>query len=165
MTTLFRAGGQLKKVRALMGFSLLCAAGAVWAGSNLALTYGLNPADGGELAPLPVRLAWGVGVALIGISFAAGMYLYGRCYVAQLDFDEQAKQFRIRTVRFLGSSEQTVNPADILRSRHHSGKFQTPGVSVNAPWTSLKIRGRRWPLILDAQGEFYEPQLLRKLLG
>ena len=165
MTTLFRASGQLKKVRALMWFALLCAAGAVWWGYDLALTYGLNPGDGGELAALPVRLAWGVGVALLGISFAAGMYLYGRCYVAQIDFDEQAKQLHVRTAGFIGSAEQTINPADILRSRHHHGKFHTPEMTVNAPWTSLKIRGRRWPLILDAQGEFYEPKLLRKLLG
>ncbi len=165
MTTLFRAGWQLKKVRAIMWFSLLCAAGAVWGGYYLATTYGLNPADGGELAALPVRLAWGIGVALLGLAFAAGMYLYGCCYVAQIDFDEQAKLLRVRTVGFLGYAEQTINPADILRSRYHHGKFQTPEMTVNAPWTSLKIRGRRWPLILDAQGEFCEPKLLRKLLG
>src|SRR3712207_1184162 len=106
MITLFRAGSQLIKVRALMLLSLACAIATIWWGLDLSQTYGVRPADGGMLAPLAVRLTWGIGVGSLGIIFAAGMWVYGRCYVAKIELDQHTKELHIYTVRFIGTKRE-----------------------------------------------------------
>ncbi|BBL80215.1 hypothetical protein RxyAA322_20690 [Rubrobacter xylanophilus] len=167
---LYRAGRQLLKVRFLMLLSLVCAAGAVWIGLDLVQTYGLRPVDGGELAPLPARLAFGGGVALVGLSFAFGMWLYGRLYVAAIDLDERVNRLYVRTVRFLGTREDVFDVSEILRSELYEGRFVAPRdeelmLSVEAPWRSVRVAGRRWPLIVDERGLFLDPERMNALLG
>ena len=170
MTPIFHAGRQLIKVRGMMLFSLACALGCIWAGVVLAQTYGLSPADGGVLAPWPIRLAWGGGVALVDISFAVGMWLYGRCYVAALAVDPHTAQMQITTVRFLGSATQTIALAHIRHITHQHGQLDViradgAGLSVNAPWRSITLADRRLPLILDQQGTVLHPELMQSVLG
>ena len=57
MIEIFRAGSQLWKVRLWMWIALGLWAVALWFAWDLLNTYGTRPADGGVLAPLPVRLA------------------------------------------------------------------------------------------------------------
>jgi hypothetical protein len=169
MIPIFHAGRQLIKVRGMMLFSLVCAMGSVWAGVRLAQTYGLSPADGGVLAPLPVRLAWGSGVALLGLSFAVGMWLYGRCYVAAVAFDPHTSEVQFTTVRFIGRATNTVARTAIRHSEHYQGHLDVmradgAGVSVNAPWRSVTLAGRRLPLILDQQGTVLDPELMHAVV-
>lgn len=166
MTVIFRAGGQLLKVRGLMLLSLACAAGSLWWGWDLFQTYGSRPADGGVLAPLPVRLLWGVGVGSLGVLFAAGMWLYGRVYVARMELDQKAGKLHVRTLRFLGTRDRVFDVSDVVGSSQHKGKLDLVGApSVNAPWTGVRIAGMSLPLIVDGQGEFPEPELSDRLLG
>ena len=159
MTTLFQAGQQLRKVRGWIFISLACAAGCLWAGIVLAQTSGLNPGDGGELDPLPERLAWGGGVAMLGIGFAAAMWLYGRCYVATINLDKQTQNLHIDTVRLFGRAEHVFKVSDILRCRYYGGRFD----GVNAPWRSVKMKGRWLPFLIDEQGQLLERKLMNKL--
>ncbi len=155
MAEIYAAGGQLLKVRAMMIVSLLCALAAMWWGWSLFQTQGLRPADGGVLAPLGTRLAWGIGVAGLGIAFAAGMWLYGRLYVSALRFDEAARALHFRTVGFFGGHDLVCSEADILHSTYQPGRGPSGAdIQVDAPWIKVAIRGRRLPLILDAQGVF-----------
>ena len=164
MTQLFHAGQQLTKVRGVMLFSLVCATASLWAGIHLAQTYGSNPADGGELAPVVIRLAWGIGVASLGFIFAAGMWLYGRCYVAKMELDEQRGELHIYTVAFFGSAKRVFPVSDIRGSRYHGGKLYLAPL-VNAPWRSVRLAGGRLPLVLDERGTFLKKEeLIDKLL-
>lgn len=166
MTPIYRSGGQLIKVRGLMLLSLACAAATLWWGFDLFQTYGLRPADGGVLAPLPVRLLWGIVVGSLGIVFAAGMWLYGRCYVAKIEADKHTGEVRVHTVRFVGTRTRTFDSADVTGVSKHENRLDLPGApSVNAPWTGLRVRDGWLPLIVDGQGEFLEPELAGKLLG
>ncbi|WP_162806257.1 hypothetical protein [Sphingosinicella terrae] len=165
MIQLYRAGAQLTKVRGLMLFSLVCALGTAWWGWDLFRTYGSLPGDGGVLAPLGTRLAVGIGVASIGILFALGMAAYGRIYVSVLALDEPSGTLRASTVRFVGSRALIVPLTDVFGSNYRAGRFVNPaGVSVNAPWISVRVKGRRWPLIVDAQGEFTDRSLVARVL-
>jgi len=165
MTPLYRAGSQLIKVRGLMLFSLLCALASAWWGWDLFRTYGSLPADGGVLAPLPTRLAIGLGVASIGIAFAFGMWAYGRLYVSALGLDGAGSALRVRTVGFFGGREAALPLTDVLGSNYRAGEFTDPGgVSVNAPSISVRVKDRRWPLIIDAQGDFTDRPLVAKVL-
>jgi hypothetical protein len=164
MAEVYRAGSQLLKVRAIMMASLACALGACWWGWDLFQTYGLRPADGGVLAPLPVRLALGLGLASLGIAFAAGMWAYGRNYVSALGYDEASGVLHVRTVGFAGSDETRYAASDVLGSDYHAGRSSYGRVSVDAPWMKVRIKGRRWPLIVDARGEFPDRKLMAELL-
>jgi len=165
MIQIYTAGTQLLKVRALMILSLVCALAASWWGWDLFQTQGLRPADGGVLAPLATRLALGVGVASLGIAFAVGMWVYGRLYVGALQYDQTAQALHFRTIGFAGSGDMVIAESDVLGSTYQPGQtFNTDGVSVDAPWIKVAIRGKRLPLILDAQGSFSDVALAARLL-
>jgi hypothetical protein len=149
----------------MMLLTLACALGSVYWGIDLAQTYGLRPGDGGQLAPLSTRLAWGISVAALGCSFAFGMWVYGRCYVSRMEFDEQAKKLYVYTPRLFGSRRQEFKLADVLKRTFHRGKANYGDLSVDAPWQSIRVAGRRLPLILDLQGEFPNPKLLERVFG
>lgn len=171
--TLYRAGRQLIKVRLMMFLTLLCAIGGVWWGIDLARTYGLSPGDGGVLKPLSTRLVVGAIVALLGIGFAAGMWFYGRCYVAKVELDTDANLIYLYTVTFLGNSrhrydlkeiEGLVSPkSSVINAANLLGEVR--GLSVNAPWQNIRIAGKRLPLILDEQGEVTDPEMLKALFS
>lgn len=165
MTTIYDAGAQGTKVRGLLWFSLLCAAGSTWAGVALGRTFGLSPAEGGVLAPLPVRIAWGAGVAAIGLAFLAGMLVYVRCYAARVAVDEEARSLHVSRIGLFGTSTLVV-PADrVLGSDFHPGQAYYGGVSVNAAWDTVRVEGRRLPLILDAQGDVLDRERAGRFLG
>lgn len=171
--TLYRAGRQLIKVRFMMLLTLMCAIGGIWWGIDLARTYGLSPGDGGVLRPLSVRLAVGAIVALLGISFAAGMWVFGRCYVAKIELDTDGKSLYLYTVNFLGNSrhryeleevEGLVSPkSSVIDAASLLGEMR--GLSVNAPWQNIRIAGKRLPLVLDEQGEVTDPEMLSALFS
>src|SRR5436190_20391350 len=98
MIPVYRAGRQLIKVRFLMGVSLAALAFCLGWGVDLARTYGLNPGDGGVLAPLPQRLAWAGAVIGFGIAGVAGMWGYGRVYAARIAFDPDQRQLHLDAV-------------------------------------------------------------------
>jgi hypothetical protein len=160
---LYKAGPQLLKVRFIIYLSILCALGSVWWGIDLAQHYGLNPGDGGVLAPSGVRLAWAVGVIVPGIAFVVGMWLYSRRYVARLEYDEQTSLYTVHHVWFFGTAKMVFHKEDIHGSRYHEGRLRAE-VKVNAPWWTIHINGRQSPLILDAQGVMVEDAMMKKLL-
>ena len=168
MTEIYRARGGVWKVRAMMWLSLVFAIWFCLWGWDLFQTYGTRPADGGVLAPLGARIAWFVGLSALGLAFLAGMWVYGGLYVTALLVDEAAGKLHVRTIGFIGSfggRRETYRLADIVGSDYRAGKFDNPGgVSVDAPWFSLRIRGRKWPLIVDAQGGFPDRALAEKVL-
>jgi TMEM70/TMEM186/TMEM223 protein family len=171
MVPVYRAGWQLVKVRALMALSLAVLALCLWWGLDLARTYGLSPGDGGVLALLPQRLAWGGLVALFGVAIAAGMGLYGRRYVARIGFDPDRRQIHLDTAGFFGTNRHVTDLADLGSVRAHRdvnrgdlGEFVGhPTPTVNAPWMSVRIAGWRLPLIIDQQGEVLDRKLLRTM--
>ncbi len=166
MTLIYRAGFQLLKVRAVMLMGLAAAVVGCWVGWDLFQTYGIRPADGGQLASLPVRLAWGLTVAALGLAFAAGMAAYGTLYVGTIRYDAAAGTLHIRTVELILTGRKRVVPlSGVKGSNRREGRLDNPGgVSVDAPWLALQLKGRRWPLIVDAQGHFPDRALAARLL-
>ena len=165
MTKIYRAGFQLLKVRAVTWFSLACAVGACWYGWDLLQTLGLRPADGGVLQPFAIRLLVGGFVAALGLAFAFGMWVYIRRYVSSLAYDPGSDRLIIRTPGFFLSRARSVAPSEIEGTSFQRGDFVNPlGVSVNAPWHALELKGRRGWYIIDAQGRWLDPALAERLL-
>ena len=163
MKDIYRGGWQLTKVKGMMIFSAVCAAGALYWAWDLFTTVGLRPADGygGVLAPLWVRLAWALSVAALGLAFAAGMWAFGRRYATRIRYDQAADALHIGTLEFLASRTQVVPAADVTEAPYYQGDVE--GSGVNAPWYMLQLKGRR-SLVLDAQGVFPDRDLARRLL-
>ena len=167
-TPIFRAGGQLVKVRCMMLLSLATLVGTTYAGVNLAQHFGQSPGDGGVLKPLPERLAMGAFVFSLGAVFAGGMWLYGKFYVASIDFDDREQKLYLKTVEFFGTKRHAIDLSNVLESKEHAGQldltdFDPASISVNAPWKSVRLGGWRLPVIVDTQGEILQPELFEKL--
>jgi hypothetical protein len=167
----YRAGTQALKVRFLMWLSVACAVFAVTAAVNLFQTYGTRPADGGVLAPIGARIAWSGTVAALGLGFVFGMWLYGRYSIRELRWRRGQNQLLISTYRFIGSRTDALNVAEIAGATAKRDRFQgrdifwaPTGLTVDAPWLAVRLRGRRWPLVLDLQGIVADPDRLRALL-
>jgi hypothetical protein len=171
MVPVYRAGRQLIKVRFLMALSLVVLAFCLWWGLDLARTYGLNPGDGGVLAPLPQRLAWAGSVSLFGIACVIGMCVYGRVYAARIEYDADMQQIHLDTVGFFWNNRHIINLANVGGARAHRDinrgylgeAVGHPIPTVNAPWMSVQIAGWRLPLIIDQQGETLDRKLMRTL--
>ena len=168
MIDLFHSGSQTTAVRFIMILSLAVAAGCCWGGYALFQSYGLSPGDGGQLAPLGARLAWGLGVAFLGFAFAFGMWLYGRNYVRSIRFNPHAQMLHIRTLGMFGDSVAAVPVSRVRRSTFRGGELGALGefadVGVNAPWYKIEVEGRSASYILDVQGQFSDPPLLARLI-
>ena len=168
MVQIYRATGQVWKIRMMMWLSLIVAIWFCLWGWDLFQTYGTRPADGGVLAPFGQRLAWLLFLVAFGLAFLVGMWLYGGIYVSSLWYDEGKGTLQIRSLGFvggLGGWRETYRLSQVRSTDYHAGKFENPGgVSVDAPWLSVRIEGRRMPLIVDVQGEFPDRQLAAKVL-
>jgi hypothetical protein len=147
MNLIYEAGLQGRKVQFVIVGALLLAVGALWWGYTLVQSYGLAPGDGGTLAPLPVRLAWGGSVALPGLLLAAGMLVYGACYITRIAIDAATRQVHISTLAWVWGTSFAVEPDAVMQSRSHHGQFAAGGLNVNAPWTTIRLKGRVLPLV------------------
>lgn len=165
MTEIYSAGPRVGAVRFVMILSLLCAIAGLWFGFELFQSYGLRPADGGRLAPIGMRIGWLVGLGGAGLIFALGMWVYGRNYVRSIRFDAAGKRLHLRTLGMFGDGAAIV-PLDRLKQANFKhGRLDNPvGVSVNAPWISLRVEGRGIPYIIDGQGRIHDPALFARLI-
>jgi hypothetical protein len=164
MEAIYSAGRQAWKVRFIALIALATFVLAAWAGWEIARSYGVRPADGGVLKPLAVRLAFGGFVAALGAAFVGGMWIYGRCYVMEAAVDENRGVLSVVLAGLLLRSRLEVPLDAVEGSTGHAGRSSMGDFDVNAPWVSVRLRGRRLPLIVDGQGEFIHPGLLREHL-
>jgi hypothetical protein len=163
MQPVYTAGRQLLKVRLLMWASVVALAVCWWQGYALFESYGTRAADGGQLAPLAVRAAWGAGVAVLGVAFFLGMWLYGRHYVAAIRMDAAGGVVEIDTLGFVGARTMRISASAVHVGRFHEGYLQTPKVTVHAPWATLRVDGIGRTLIVDAQGALLDQEFPKRL--
>lgn len=164
MILVYKAGRRVWRVRGLLWLTIAVAVWFWFWGLDLYQTYGLRPADGGKLAPHGVRLAWLVFMIGFGLAGAAGMWFYARAYVAALWYDEALDQVRIATVG-LWPSNQVLPRAQVQTVDFHAGDFWAIERTVEAPWYTIRVSGRKRLLVLDAQGTILDRPLLGRVLG
>jgi hypothetical protein len=133
----------------------------VWVGWDAFQTYGIRPADGGVLAPFHVRVMLGGGLALLGVALAGGILVYTRCYVARIETSSGSGSYRVSVAGFLRSVVMEIQPEELATADYHDGRYR----GVDAPWYTVRVRGRRLPLIIDAQGEIVNTAAFQRLLA
>ena len=165
MEPIYFAGKQVTKVRSLMWLFVLGAAAAVYWGVDLFRNYGLNPADGGVLAPLSVRLSWALIISGAGMTLALGMIAYGRVYVSRIELDATRQNLLFHTLTLAGSRTQTVPLREIRSTGYREFKWSTFDRSTDSPWYAVRVEGRKLPFLMDAQGHSPDEKLLQKALS
>jgi hypothetical protein len=139
---------QARKVRILFWVIALYCAGMLYWAYDLAQTYGMSPGDGGVLRPAGERGIVSALIAALSVAPLVGMVLYVRRYVIRLSRD--ADTITVTVLGVLGTRTWTCTRADVSRATEHRGRL-TLRTSVNAPWITLRIAGRRY--IIDLQSE------------
>jgi hypothetical protein len=112
------------------------------------------------LKPLATRLLVGLGFGGSGLAIIAGILLYLQCYVFRIERDEDTGEFRVA----LAGLRLTIRAEEVVRAGFNDGVSHAGSISVNAPWYSLRLRGRRLPLIIDLQGDFLDQRAVDRLL-
>lgn len=161
MRTIFDAGLQRWKVWFLVVILVLCGAGLIAVGGSMLQSYGLAEADG-VLRPLATRILVGGFFALPGAAVVAAMVAYLRCYVTRIEADDAGSGFRV-TLAGTGRA-LSIQPGDVVRVGYNEGISRAGGISVNAPWYGVRLRGRRLPLIVDMQGDFLDRSAVKRLI-
>lgn len=162
MRTIFDAGPQRWKIWFVVLICLICGGGMVFAGGYMLLNYGMQPEDGGVLKPLTSRMLMGGVFALPGLAIIAAILLYLQLYVTRIEEDEVGDGFRVTIAGF--GPGLTIDRHDLARVRYNDGISHAGGISVNAPWYSLRLRDRRFPLIVDMQGDFLDQNAVERLI-
>lgn len=158
MDTVFSSGRSALLIWVVALMLLACGAGMTLVGWWELTGFALDPANGGVLATVfNLLLVFGL-LLLPGLATALVSLGYPFCYVTRIDANETRDEFRVR--RLAGPS-LTVRLDDVVTARFNDGRFQ----HVNAPWYTLRLRGRRLPLIVDFQGEFLDPAATGRLLA
>lgn len=161
MRVIFDAGPQRWKIWFVGALSLAAGGALLVLGAWLMGTYGTHPNEGGVLKPLATRLLMGTGWAAAGVAIIAGILAYLQCYVTQIQADD-AGGYRVTVAGFGGGLRFGTD--DVARVGFNDGVSHAGGISVNAPWYSVRLRGRRLPLIVDLQGDFLDELAVDRLI-
>jgi|SRR5829696_4813336 len=162
MHVIFDAGPQRWKIWFILLVCMICGGGMVVAGGYMLLNYGMQPEDGGVLKPLTSRLLMGGLFALPGAALIAAILLYLQLYVTRIEEDPEGDGFRVTVAGF--GAPRTIKPEDVAGAGYNDGISHAGGISVNAPWYSVRLHGRRFPLIIDMQGDFHDEHAVERLI-
>jgi hypothetical protein len=144
-------------------FSILMGGGMIAAGwlfLDPASYEGIDPISG----PYWLGFLFGLAFLLGGIAIAIGGWLYGPAYVTRIEVDREQQLARFSILGWIRGWSFTVPVDDIVSGRHHEGHLNTGRHRVNAPWTTVRIRGRRLPMIVDDGALVYEWNAVYRLL-
>ncbi|MFL5384977.1 MAG: hypothetical protein ACJ8GN_20855 [Longimicrobiaceae bacterium] len=115
-------------------------------------------------APYLLGLLFGLAFLAGGIAIAVGAWLYGPAYVTRIEVDREQQLARFSILGWVRGWSFTVRPDDIVSGRYHEGSMETRRHRVYAPWTTVRIRGRWLPLIVDAGALVHEWNTVHRLL-
>ena len=155
---------QALKVKLASWVLMLASIAIVYAAFTIFNSWGISPADGGQLKPFNQRLIFSGSLLIMAMSIVAGIIYYRHIYVISISRNGDILQITTS----LHKTPLTLNPADITSSSHHSGQMtvmRSSGViSVNAPWIILKTTNPTRHFLIDAQSEILDVAAIKKLV-
>lgn len=143
---------------------ILVAPVALWGAHGLVF----NPAEilsrYGDVVSWPVRYGTAAFLFVAGIGAGVGGIVYGWCYVTRAVWDPVAERCRLTLAGFMVPAHLDVPAATEPRWSYGRGTSRAGDITVNAPYYSIRIPGRRLPLLVDCQGLFFRPGLVDGVL-
>jgi hypothetical protein len=161
---LFRAGRRREvTVRCLQVLVLLMVPVALWGAHDIAFNGPGILNQRGELVSWAVRYATAAFLFVVGAGGAIGIIVYGWCYVTHAVWDGEAGRCRLTLLGFIVPVRVDMPPTGEPRYLHRDGFAHARGIVVHAPYYSIRIPGRRLPVIVDEQGEFRHGDLFHRV--
>jgi len=115
-------------------------------------TYQYATTAGGALAPFWERVGLAALLVSVGVLSAGGMIWYSRIYVLKLS--RSGDWVRVVTPGVVRPLVRQLHASRFAFGRQYDGRIYNPyGVSVNAPWVTLRVAGWLSPLLVDLQSE------------
>lgn len=162
----FRAGWQLTKLRWVVPLALLVSGLLLWVSWTVLHEYGVHPSEGGVLKPLPLRASLSALFLVLGLGCGIGIVVYVHgCYVSRIDAGDAPGRYRVTVAGLLRRRTIEVDAAALAPATYHDGVYRAGGMRGAAPWYTLRLPGRRLPLVVDAQGEVLDEAAFRRLVG
>lgn len=134
------------RVRFLMGVSLVFLAAMGLLGVT-ALTR-MEDEQTGALIPPGERIAFAGVCFLVALGFPVGMWIYGRRYVGRIEWTEGDDAIDVTTVGWLTSPRRRI-PLERIEGAKRKHDTASYPVTVNNFWDGIRVRGERFPLIVD----------------
>lgn len=138
----------------MLGATLLCAA-CLYLAADMLQSHGGSGAQllsqGGSAAVL---------LALLGLLPLVGMVYYGRLYAARVE--RSADHLLVWT---RGLFAMKVHDLDVRRVRSitfHDWPVE-PGSPISTPWLTLRIAGRRSPILIDLSADLVDRRAIENL--
>lgn len=157
MTTLYENHAQARVLRIVVWFFLAVAVVTIYPAWLIAQWYGLAPGDGGVLKPLSERLALAGFVFGLALAIAAGMMIYATLYTLRLVLSGD-DEVLVTTVSPFATGE--------LEYRFKKSDFISSGFfDFGTPWITLRVRGHRFPFILDLNAKTVDYEGLFLMMG
>lgn len=160
MSVLFENHRQARKVRLVFVGSVLWWIGWSWWAYDMGRSFGLSPGDGGVLRPPSQRLAVAGLLWLIGFAPFAGMVVYCRVYLTRIE--RLRDEVCLTVLGWLRPQTHRFPPAAFAGGGAYAGKM-AGRISVDAPWMTLRVRGRWLPFVVDRQAEYVNRSAIRAL--
>lgn len=157
--TVFFAGKQMFKVRFVVGLLLIMAPVLFWAGTLVIGDPYVYTTQ--EQSSEVHQYFWGTVFMLLSVAMAGGILVYQDCYVKKIELNQEAGSFTLFTESLIGKRVRTFTYQDIKGWREDDGVYQDAKFSINAPYISFKLHGRRLPYIIDLQGDVTEEEIYR----
>lgn len=111
-----------------------------------------------------MRLLIGVPLMALGVFICAGIVVYMQsCYVGRIDRIEGEDRYRLTLAGVVTRSVLTVSGQHVVQGGYHDGDYWAGGAMVAAPWYTLRLPGRRLPLVVDAQGDVIDEEAFERL--
>ena len=126
---------------------------------DLAETYGLSPGDGGVLRPFGERLAYAAVLTVIAVLPLVGLIWYSRRYIVAMS--RSGGMVDVTMLGFWRPLRRRYAVAAFGPSTTHGGRMSAGGLTVNAPWITLRIGGKRH--FVDLQSERADTRRLTAL--
>ena len=147
---LFENQRQARKARLVVLGTIVWSLGWLYWSSVIAQTYGLAAGDGGSLRPAGQRYI--IALLMLAVAFAPliGMLVYGRVYLTRIRRD--GDRLELTSLGFLLPFRYRIDLSELTGATTYKGKA-TGRVSVDAPWITLRVKGRRLPFVIDLQAE------------
>ena len=156
MIVLLDAGSRAWRVRAVQ--ALLMAPGLAMVVLAFRAVSAMR-SEAGELASLSARLGVGAGLLMLGLTFVASAFFCGLRYVRRLE--RQGDELAIWTLSPFPPHRFTVPVADVSVGARLSPPVRRGGTTIEAPWRNMRVRGYRFPFILDLQAPVLNRNLSR----
>jgi hypothetical protein len=153
MRTIFRAGGKTIGIRLAMPFCSVVGVAMTWVGWMF-IQPSSYQGDDALSGPIGLGMLFGLVFLLGGLGIAIGSWLYGPAYVSRIEVDREEDRVRFSVAGWVRGRSFTVHPEDVVSGRYHDGHYDSGRTMVNAPWTTVRVRGRRLPLIVDERAAY-----------